>query len=112
MSLRSNFSLVSVPFHGDTIEAVKSDDGAVMVSVKRVCESLGISVDAQRIKLQSNEWATTAMVAVVDPNGRLRNHFMIDLESLPLWLGGISASKTTNAKFEALTRGRKSKWTF
>lgn len=99
MSISKNVpaSVVSVPFHGDTLEAVQTGDGKIMVSIKRVCESLGIDVEGQRKKLATCEWATTEFISAVAQDGKQRRLAMIDLESLPMWLATITASKVKAA---------------
>lgn len=99
MSISKNApaSIVSVPFQGDTLEAVQTGDGKIMVSIKRVCESLGIDVEGQRKKLATCEWATTEFISAVAQDGKQRRLAMIDLESLPMWLATITASKVKAA---------------
>jgi hypothetical protein len=47
--------VVEVPFYGDVIEAVRNtQDGAVYVSIRRVCENLGIAFQPQIEKLKNH----------------------------------------------------------
>jgi len=86
-------ALVSVPFHGDTIEAIKDEHGEVWVSVRRVCDSLGIDESSQRQKLNSKKWATTVLITAVDARGSRRDTYVVHLDSLPMWLATIEASR-------------------
>lgn len=92
-AIECNSPLVQVPFHDDTIEAIQMPDGKIMVSLKRSCESLGVDFSGQLAKLKSCKWATMEMISTVAQDGRHRGLVMIGLESLPLWLGGISENK-------------------
>ncbi len=85
-------NLVTVPFNGDVIEAISADD-RVWVSVRRVCEALRICPDGQRVKLREKEWACTEIISVHDMSGRLQELFVIDLESLPMWLATIETTR-------------------
>jgi len=91
---QSGVSLVPVSFHGDTLEAVRSGS-SVMVSVRRVCEALGIDDFTQARKLKECAWATTSIMLAVAKDGKNREVFCIDLESLPMWLAGINLGKVS-----------------
>lgn len=88
-----NSPVAQVPFYDNSIEAVRADDGTIMVSLKRVCESLGVSMQGQHEKLSKCEWATVKIILTVAEDGKRRRLTMIDLESLPMWLATINVSK-------------------
>jgi hypothetical protein len=88
--------IVHVPFYGDTLEAVQREDGIWLI-VKRACENVGLSPDAQRVKLKDAPWATTAMVAAVAGDGKSRDVFALHLKSVPMWLATIDASRVNEA---------------
>lgn len=99
MSLQLNLNTVrevTIDFHGDSIVAVKKD-GEVWVSIRRICECLGISLRRQQRKLESKAWATVAFMAVVAADGRKRDQFMLSLKSLPMWLATLEASRLSDA---------------
>ena len=85
-------SLTTVPFHGGVIEAAQDDRG-VWVSLRRVCDALGIDVDTQRRKLKNKAWATTVMMTAVAEDGKERAQEFVHLDSLPMWLAGIDTKK-------------------
>ena len=95
-------AFVSVPFHGDTILAIQQPDGVVVVSIKKVCESLGIDYSTQLAKLKQCEWAVMGMIPITDTNGRHRETSVIDLDSLPLWVVTIQPSKVAPGVREKL----------
>jgi hypothetical protein len=98
--------LVQVPFRGDVIEAIRTTDDKIMVSVNRVCESLGIADQRQHAKLTSPDydWATLTMMVTVARDGKSRDTLMIDAESLPMWLSSILPSKVKVDACEKLRR--------
>lgn len=76
-----------------SIDAMQLEDGRIMVSLKRVCEALGVSYPRQYRKLMECTWAGVAFMATPDERGRPQRLAMIDLESLPMWLVTIHPSK-------------------
>jgi P22_AR N-terminal domain len=77
-----------VPVCDRMIEAVETDDGKMLVSLKSVCESFGMDYAVQLTKLQSPDfdWATILISREVADDGTCRELAVIDVESLPLWL--------------------------
>lgn len=85
--------LVPVSFEGDEILCVKRDDGGVWVSVRRVCECLGLDAKGQRQRLQREAWVLGGFVDLVAANGISYPTYCIDLECLPMWLASIPAAR-------------------
>lgn len=94
-------ALVRVPFHGDEIECVQREDG-VWITLRRACESLGLSVDAQRVKLGAKPWAVTAMIAATGPDGKTYDTFALHLDSVPMWLATIEPARVAESVREKL----------
>jgi len=97
-------SIVSVPFHGDEIQAVR-DGERVFVVVKRLCESLAIDADSQRKRLSDPErcpWAVTVVMTATGSDGKSYEMLCLDLESLPMWLATIDASRVKSEAREKL----------
>ena len=95
--------LVKVPFRGDEIECVQDVDG-VHVSIRRVCDGLGVSVQGQLARLRGERWATIKMILTVADDGKTRETACLALTSLAMWLGTIKASKVKPEAREALTQ--------
>lgn len=85
-------AVVEVPFHGDTLQAVRDGD-RVMVNIRRVCDAFGVSEQGQLAKLKTREWATIKMIFTVAEDGKTREIAFLDLDSLPSWLTSIEPSK-------------------
>ena len=100
-------ALVKVPFYSDTIEAAKNSDGVIYVSVKRVCESLGISFSPQRRKLQCDPLSGVIIMITPDLRGNPQETCVIGLESLPAWLFKINSNKVSHAVREKLVQYQK-----
>jgi P22_AR N-terminal domain len=90
MNASVSLSIVSVPFHGDSLDAVQTDDGKILVSIRRICDSLGIATQRQLEKLKRSRWACVTIMVTHDETGRRQELTMIDHESLPMWLATIS----------------------
>ena len=88
----STNQLVPFNFHGDTIEVVEKDD-TLWISVRRVCEALGVAVPPQYTKLRSAPWARVTIMVTRDAKGRNQEVFVCDLDSLPMWFATIKPGK-------------------
>lgn len=96
--------LATVDFHGDTLEAVKDENGTVWVSVKRISECLGLNSIAQIRKLKRKAWAVEAQKASTGPDGKLYSTTMIDLATLPGWLFSLDARRVKPEAKDKLIR--------
>jgi len=96
---KMNTKLEVVKFHDDFLEVVKvAGNGAVgkvagqyWVSVKKVCENLGIDFKYQKNKLKSDEYE--AKLVKVLTNGGVQEVFCIPLEKLNGWLFSINPNR-------------------
>lgn len=87
-------AITAFDFYGDRLEVIHDTaSGEVWVSVKRVCEALGVDHDAQRVKLRAAAWAVTVLIAATGPDGKNYETFCVDLRRLPMWLATISPSR-------------------
>jgi hypothetical protein len=79
-------------FDGDELALVRRDD-ALWVVVKRVCEALGVDESGQRRRLKDKAWATADIISAVAEDGKNRELFAINLDTLPMWLATIETSR-------------------
>ncbi len=93
-------------FDGDAID-VQKDGNEVFVSVKRVCEALGVDYPTQQAKLKEKEWATIGLCPTVAEDGKQRQMTMLHLDSLPLWLATIDAGRVAEDARPKLLRYQK-----
>ncbi len=98
-----NNEIVRVDFYGDTLEGISSG-GRVWVVVKRVCEALGIQAHGQAEKLKGSTWAVTQIIRATGPDGKNYSVFALDLDSVPMWLANIHATKIRPELREKLGR--------
>ncbi len=98
--------LITVPFHGDTIDTTQDDEG-VWVGLRRACKGLGVSFQGQVAKLRDKEWATLKTVLTVAEDGRRREVMMIHLDSLPMWLATIESGRVKPASRPKVIRYQK-----
>lgn len=82
----------TITVHGGEIDVVRDEDG-VWVSVRRVCEALGLDRKAQQEKLQARPWATGGMKPLIGSDSKSREHYCLHLDALPMWLATIEASR-------------------
>lgn len=96
--------LVRVEFQGDTLTAIERD-GKVWVSVRRVCEALGVDFAGQWREIQKDQalcscvdqWSTHDKMARIQPA------LLISTKGLMLWLAGISTSRVSPHAAQKLT---------
>lgn len=79
-------------FHGTELVVIPTDEG-LFVSVKRVCEALGIDPKTQREKLQAAPWAVGGLIPSTGTDGKRYKMFAVHLDTLPMWLAGIDAGR-------------------
>ena len=83
-----------VPFYGDSIEVARDTrDGSFHVSIRRVCENLGIGFSSQLEKLKGYHWARVSMIDTRDQLGRQQELAFLPLTQVPAWLTHINPDK-------------------
>jgi hypothetical protein len=96
--------LIKVQFHGDTLDACGTCREDAEVSIRRVCENLGLSMQGQFKKLQGKSWATVNQKLMVADDNKPREVATIALKSLPMWLATIDPRKVKEQFREKLAR--------
>jgi hypothetical protein len=86
----SNFEVIR--FQSDEIQAIREGE-QVWVSVKRVCENLGVAFSSQLQKLRKKRWAVVSMINTTGPDGKTYSAACLALDSVPMWLAGIDERK-------------------
>lgn len=79
-------------------------DGEIFVPIKPICEAIGIDVDAQRNKLNSDQFfnSTTAIIAAVAADEKAREMYCIRLRDVYGWLATINPGKVAPTAREAV----------
>ena len=97
--------LAIIEFHGSKLDAIRDPDGEIWVSVRRVCEALGIDNATQQQKLKNKPWARVGVMPTRDTNGKTQKTCMLHVNCIPVWLGQIELNKisdpTTREKLTA-----------
>lgn len=83
-------------FRGEPLEVVMRGSD-LFVSVRRVCEALGIDPPMQIKRIKTKSWASHVMMTWGVEDGRRYPHFMLHVKSLPMWLATISEKKVSEA---------------
>ncbi len=90
-----------IPFYDDELIAVRSEDGKVYVSVRHLCEALGLDRRGQVRRLQRNEILTEGYkggVIMSPPSpsgvgGGRQRAGLLRVDLVPLWLSGIDTKR-------------------
>jgi anti-repressor protein len=84
----------TVQFNGVDILAVKGSDGKIYVSIKKICEDLGLSHQGQLRRIKRNDSLTDSLIIMALPsNGGIQNVSCLDINSLPFFFIGIVTEK-------------------
>lgn len=90
-----NSQLVTIPFHGQTVQSVEID-GKPYVALKPMVENLGLGYGSQTQKLKGKSWATVTNTVTVSADGKAREMTCIDLRTLTMWLATIDENRVSN----------------
>jgi hypothetical protein len=86
-------TITLVPFRGDQIEAIRMPDGTIYVSIRRICENLGVDFSGQLQKLKGYHWATVENFPTVAQDNKQREVALLPLFQLAAWLFTISPGR-------------------
>lgn len=91
-------ALVPFTFRGDALEVARLPDGDVGLSLRRLCEVLGLDPDSQfnrlaRAAKAGCRWATASIMEAVGADGRSREMTFLPRRSVPLWAATVDASR-------------------
>lgn len=92
-SPREPGEIVRIPFHGDEILAVE-DNGAPVVLLKPVLDTLGVDYWSQVEKLRKRSWAAPSNRRVQLPGDtQRRDHLVVDVRTLAMLLATIDENR-------------------
>jgi hypothetical protein len=102
----------TVLFYDDELTAVRADDGHIYVSLRQMCDALGVARQSQvrrinRHAVLSKGLKGGAILAPPSEDGRgggLQQANLLRVDLVPLWLSGIRVSSVDEAIQEKLTR--------
>lgn len=89
-----NNQLVTIPFHGQTVQSIEID-GKPYVAFKPMVENLGLGYGSQTQKLKGKSWATVTNIVTVGADGKTREMTCIDLRTLTMWLATIDEKRVS-----------------
>ncbi|WP_374685926.1 phage antirepressor N-terminal domain-containing protein [Promineifilum sp.] len=88
----------NVDFYGDSLTAVRSDDGQIYVALAQMCQALGIDIQAQTRRIQRLEILANGFkgVAKLATPGGIQRGYVLRVDLVPLWLSGIRTSAVSD----------------
>jgi hypothetical protein len=89
-----------VPFttiFGDSLDVARHEDGRLFVSVRRICEHLGVTFSTQRTKLNKASWAQGGVFIMNTPDarGHAQDAMMLAIDCLPMWMATIQVGRVS-----------------
>ena len=102
----------TVLFYDDELTAVRADDGHIYVSVRQMCNALGVTRQSQVKRIRGHAVLSKGLKggAVLAPpsetgrGGGLQQANLLRVDLVPLWLSGIRVNAVDEAVQEKLTR--------
>ncbi len=84
-----------VTFYDDELTAVRADDGQIYVSLRHMCESLGLNTQGQTRRIQRNEILSEGLqrVAIMSTHRGKQQAYVLRADLVPLWLSGVEISR-------------------
>ncbi|QIV87521.1 phage antirepressor N-terminal domain-containing protein [Glutamicibacter mishrai] len=93
-------TLVEIPFHTTTITAT-NEGGKQFVSLRHMCESIGVDYSAQLKRIKGAPWGTVAVIATVAEDGKRREMSMLERKVMTMWLATIDHRRIENEDAKA-----------
>ncbi|MGV3114092.1 phage antirepressor N-terminal domain-containing protein [Corynebacterium freneyi] len=88
-------SIVTIPFHGNHVQAVDVD-GTPHVVFRPLVESIGMDFASQYRRLNGKSWATIVKTTTVGADGKKRDMTVIDVRTLTMWLATIDENRVSD----------------
>jgi hypothetical protein len=94
MTTNTITAIEKLNFHGDELDLITTADGGHWVVFAGLCSHFDLR-DAwgQSRKLRRSQWATTAILAVVANDGKIRDQVCLSIRSVAGWLFTLSEGK-------------------
>lgn len=97
-----------VVFYDDELDAVRAEDGQIYVSIRKMCDALGLDSQGQTQRIRRHEiLADGERVCELHTQNYKRDNFMLRTDLVPLWLSGIRAKAVKEAIRPKLERFQK-----
>lgn len=84
----------TVTFYDDELLAFRTDEEEIYVSLRHVCQALGLNVQAQKRRIERHTTLSSGlMVAMMATIKGEREAYILRADLVPLWLSGIETSR-------------------
>jgi len=85
----------TVAFYDDELVAIRANDGQIYVSIRHMCNSLGLDDRSQRRRIQDHTVLKKGYASgvIMTPEGVKRTSSLIRVDLVPLWLSGVDTSR-------------------
>lgn len=96
----------TVDFYNDELTAIRADDGQVYVSVRHMCDALGIQrPQRQTDRIKRDEVLSDGLqrVPVMGTRGQQKN-YVLRVDLVPLWLTGLETSRVASELQDKIVR--------
>lgn len=92
---QNSTTVATIPFHGTDVQSVEID-GKPHAIFKPMVETLGLGYSSQMQKLKGKSWTCmTKIVTQLPGDAQSREHTVIDLRTLTMWLATIDENRVS-----------------
>ena len=84
-----------VDFYDDELVAIRANDGQIYVSIRHMCNSLGLDDRSQRRRIQDHKVLAKGYASgvIMTPEGVRRTSSLLRVDLVPLWLSGVDTGR-------------------
>lgn len=84
-----------VDFYDDELVAIRANDGQIYVSIRHMCNSLGLDNRSQRRRIQDHKVLAKGYASgvIMTPEGVRRTSSLLRVDLVPLWLSGVDTGR-------------------
>lgn len=88
-----------VTFYGDELTAVRSEDGHIYVTVRQMCQALGLDPQGQTRRIRNHPVLAKGFKGVdnLSTPGGPQSSYVLRVDLVPLWLSGIRTAAVGEA---------------
>lgn len=86
-------NLEIIPFYDDELQVVRDDNNEGWISVKRLCNTLGIDFKSQLRKVSEDPRFKCRHMATVGQDDKVRESIVLSIDDVHYWLASINVKK-------------------
>jgi len=92
-----------VEFYGDELTAVRSENGLIYVSVRHICNALGLVTHGQTIRIIKQSFLADGLkrIDIISTHHEKLQAYVLRVDLVPFWLSGLSGVRVKRVNEES-----------